>query len=841
MRPFHYYLISTGVGIAIGSIASLQKSSSESILRANSIQPSFSTRTANIQKWAALGANTLGSFIKSKGTKDKLSHPKGSEFSGVVVSSTLFESLPFNNSDLTHIHAIFKQKIELPGGIASPLTPAESEGYIPNLQKSNSETILLPNFIQTNSLVRATNLQKQDATVVIYLDSVVKSKNERGQLFHPERFELAEAFVSSNKFETSPSNKFDLTHIRATSEQKIELPRGIVSPLTLAESEGHIPNLQKFSSESILLPNPIQVSFQGRTTNLQERNTPESEFLGNTQQSQKSSNNAVLAEVKGREENASPLAQLVQGSPGNLPQQTLADITELDPKPNPLLRPSFPEQVQINRTVPITLQQTLQLARRNNQQLQVSELELQRSRLAVRESQSALYPTVGIEAGLNRESSAQGQLSVESQQRQVEEEIRQSRQQIPQLQANLDALRKSPVPDPATNPAAFVQRELAISQLQSELTQAQRSLVQTESSLSRLGNFATTTLSGSVTLNYDLFTFGRRSANIRAAEEQVRFDELELERVAEQLRLDITGAYYNLQDADQQTRIEEDAVRRATIILRDATLLREAQLATRLDEVNAQVQLDDAQQRLVRALSQQQTARRELARLLSLPSVIDISAADPVQQAAAWRLSLPESIVLSLQNRAELEQQLVLRNISEQRRRSALAALRPTVGAFASYNMLRLSTNDPSESAIRGFADGFSVGARMRWDLFDGGAAKTRARQEEVNTAIAETRFADVSKQVRLEVERAYFNLTSNQRNIQTATASLERSREALRLARLRFQAGVGLLSDVITAESNVTEAESNRIRAILDYNRALASLQRAISNLPDGRLNRVI
>ena len=841
MRHFHYYLISTGVGIAIGSIASWQKSSSESILRANSIQRSFPSRTTNLQKWVAPGANTLASVVKLTNAKGKLSHPKRSEFAGDVVSSNLVENSPSNNSVRTHLRTTSEQKIELPRRIASPLTPAESEGYIQNLQKSSSESILPPNSIQAGFPVPPTNLQKQDAPVAITLNSLVKSTNVNRQLPHPEHSELAEAFVSSNLFETSPSNKFDLIHIRVTSEPKIELPGVIASLLTPAESEGHILNLQKFSSESILLPNPIQATFPVRPTNQQERNAPESEFLSDSQQNQKSSNNAVFVEVKGREENASPSAQLDQSSPENLPQQTPGDITELEPKPNPLLRPSLPEEVQINKTVPITLQQALQLARRNNQQLQVAELELQRSRLAVREIQSALYPTVGIEAGLSRDSSAQGQLSVESQQREIEGQNRQNQQQISQLQADLDALRNSPVPAPTTDPAAFVQRELAISQLQSQVIQAQESLVQTQSSRSQLENFATTTLSSSVALNYDLFTSGRRSANIRAAEEQVRFDELELERVAEQLRLDITDAYYNLQDADQQVRIEEDAVRRATILLRDATLLREAQLATRLDEVNAQVELDNAQQRLVRAQGQQGTGRRELARLLSLPSAIDISAADPVGQADVWKLSLPESIVLALQNRAELEQQLVQRNISEQRRRSALAALGPTVSVFASYNMLRLSSGDPSEFASRGFADGYSLGARARWDLFDGGAAKARARQEEVNRTIAEIRFADVSKLVRLEVERAYFNLTSSQRNIQTATVSLEGAQEALRLARLRFQAGVGPLSDVITAESNVTEAEGNRVRTILNYNRALAALQRAISNFPDGRLNRVI
>ncbi len=57
----------------------------------------------------------------------------------------------------------------------------------------------------------------------------------------------------------------------------------------------------------------------------------------------------------------------------------------------------------------------------------------------------------------------------------------------------------------------------------------------------------------------------------------------------------------------------------------------------------------------------------------------------------------------------------------------------------------------------------------------------------------------------------------------------MEQAREALRLARLRFQAGVGTQTDVISAENDLTQAEGNRVTAILDYNRALASLNRAI------------
>jgi OMF family outer membrane factor len=73
--------------------------------------------------------------------------------------------------------------------------------------------------------------------------------------------------------------------------------------------------------------------------------------------------------------------------------------------------------------------------------------------------------------------------------------------------------------------------------------------------------------------------------------------------------------------------------------------------------------------------------------------------------------------------------------------------------------------------------------------------------------------------------------LQSNLENVQTANTAVEQSREALRLARLRFQAGVGTQTEVIDAENDLTRAEGQRVQAILNYNRALASLQRAITS----------
>lgn len=114
--------------------------------------------------------------------------------------------------------------------------------------------------------------------------------------------------------------------------------------------------------------------------------------------------------------------------------------------------------------------------------------------------------------------------------------------------------------------------------------------------------------------------------------------------------------------------------------------------------------------------------------------------------------------------------------------------------------------------------------------MFDGGAARARADQSRVNIAIAETQFAEQRNQIRFQVEQAFSTQQSSLENVQTANTALEQAREALRLARLRFQAGVGTQTDVINSENDLTRAEGNRVTAILDYNRALAQLQRSVT-----------
>jgi outer membrane protein TolC len=456
----------------------------------------------------------------------------------------------------------------------------------------------------------------------------------------------------------------------------------------------------------------------------------------------------------------SPPAENVQPAPN---QPVISNVSnQLDPSPNPLLYPTQVEEVKVGGNQPISLSQALELAKRNNNDLQVSVLRLEQSKSVLREAQAALFPSVDLSA-----------------------DVTNSRNVGTTLQFDQARTTNPLVGDPPSN----------------------------------------TTLSGTAQIKYDIYTSGRRNGAIQEAEERIRVQELDVERQSEEIRLNVSKAYYDLQQTDENVRISQSAVENAQASLKDAMALEKAGVGTRFDVLRSQVNLANSQQDLTNAISQQQIARRKLAPLLNLPQSVSISAGDPVKLAGLWQHPLEQSIVTAYQNRPELQQNLAQRKIGEAQIKQALSSSGPQVSLVGRYNLLDQFDDQTSVS------DGYSLGLQASINLYGGGAGTARAAQAKTSIAIAETQFSEQRNQIRFQVEQAYSTQASSLENVQTSNVALEQAKESLRLARLRFQAGVGTQSDVINALNDLTRSEGNRVKAILDYNRALTELQRYVTS----------
>mgnify|MGYP006268438221 CR=1 FL=1 len=126
-----------------------------------------------------------------------------------------------------------------------------------------------------------------------------------------------------------------------------------------------------------------------------------------------------------------------------------------------------------------------------------------------------------------------------------------------------------------------------------------------------------------------------------------------------------------------------------------------------------------------------------------------------------------------------------------------------------------------------GWAVENTVGLNLTWNIFDGGQARAQYRQSKQKAQENSFVFAKTRDDIRFGVEQSFYDLGRANRNIQTTSREVVSSREALRLARLRFQAGVSTQREVVDSQRDLTQAEVRYAQALSDYNTTLAELRR--------------
>ncbi len=297
-----------------------------------------------------------------------------------------------------------------------------------------------------------------------------------------------------------------------------------------------------------------------------------------------------------------------------------------------------------------------------------------------------------------------------------------------------------------------------------------------------------------------------------------------------ELRLQVDVAYFNLQQADDSVRIGQESVRASVISLRDARARFQAGVATKLEVLEAETQLARDQQLLTDSLASQAIARRTLAALLDLPQTVTPTAKDPARVVGTWQPSLQESIIAAYAFREELDQALLDISIANSNANQALGAVQPFLNIF---NTLVAGRFQGAQSVLvdlpgaQGWNVDNSIGLNFTWNIFDGGAAAARSRAAKQQAKQYTYQFAQRRDEIRRDVETSFFELEKNNRNLTTTAREVLSAREALRLARLRLEAGVTTQREVVNNQRDLTQAEVRHSNAISEYNRRLAELRR--------------
>ena len=122
-----------------------------------------------------------------------------------------------------------------------------------------------------------------------------------------------------------------------------------------------------------------------------------------------------------------------------------------------------------------------------------------------------------------------------------------------------------------------------------------------------------------------------------------------------------------------------------------------------------------------------------------------------------------------------------------------------------------------------------AVGAVIEWTPFDSGLTAGRVKQARAGLETSKLQLASAKTAVTLDVSQSYVNLKTAQQRVVTSAAELKNAQEALRLARGRYSAGVGIFLDVLDAQAALVTASTDQVNALYGVDQARVALAHAL------------
>ena len=313
-----------------------------------------------------------------------------------------------------------------------------------------------------------------------------------------------------------------------------------------------------------------------------------------------------------------------------------------------------------------------------------------------------------------------------------------------------------------------------------------------------------------------LYDFGKTSSSVSAARENLRAREAGTFRSRNRAALEFISSYFDLLEAEHLLKVAQEEVVRYEAHQKDAEARLKAGIITRNEVLQAGVVLADSRQRLLTAENNRSLRASRVNSILLRPLN------DPVQAAETEGSPMLPSALEDAWTAAERENP-DLRDLDARvgAKEASVSLVRseylPTVFVSGGYDYM--------QNEYQVHEDNWSLVAGVKVNLFAGGATDARvgmAKSDLLALKISRERVLDA---VRLEAKAVWLELQSSRRKIEVAQAAVVQAEENLRLARLRYQEGVGTATEVTDAVTLLTTAETNVWKAGYALKRAEAAL----------------
>lgn len=324
-----------------------------------------------------------------------------------------------------------------------------------------------------------------------------------------------------------------------------------------------------------------------------------------------------------------------------------------------------------------------------------------------------------------------------------------------------------------------------------------------------------------------LYTGGRVDAQIAAASESEHAATSDQAAARNDLALETHVAYVSVLLARENARVLSEAIASYEAHLKDARNRQDLGLSASNEVLAVTVERERAELGRVQAENAAAMATANLLRLVGLPLGTPLEL-EPTPSAEPVNKELSEEgVEKALSSRPEIEALRARIRATDAAARFARSATKPQAGLQAGYDY---ANPNPRILPLAGkWNDSWSIALNLSWKVLDGGRADASAAQAQAQSDALRAQLSDLESRIRLDITTRRLELESTLAGKVVAARGIEAARDAVRVARDRYQEGVLSSTDLLDAETRLLRAELEAAQTDAQIQIARANLTRAL------------
>ncbi len=245
------------------------------------------------------------------------------------------------------------------------------------------------------------------------------------------------------------------------------------------------------------------------------------------------------------------------------------------------------------------------------------------------------------------------------------------------------------------------------------------------------------------------------------------------------------------------------------------------------DFLQADVELANAEQDLIRARNQMENAESDFNNLLRRPlhtpvKIEDIVEYLPFEQELEYCLSEAEK------NRLEIKVAELEVEIAEKETDLAKKNYYPSIDLKGSYFKNGASWDVDGGDGISD-PSGWNVLATATWDFWQWGKTAYGHRESKERLNQARLKKEEVLDNIHLQVKNAYLQTQEAEKAILTVEKAIEQAKENFRINQERYKEQIASSTDVLDAQTLLSKTTSNYYNALYEFKISKAALYKAM------------